>query len=187
MRVNLGCGRSVMAGWVNVDLVPGPGVDLVLDLDRPDRWKFDFWGVTEWRAEHLIEHIRHPLWLWEAMWEASVPGATAWFACPHGGSDDAWSDPTHVRPMFEGSWSYASAPSYWKADYGYRGDWHVDMVTLTVPKALTDAHGDGAYELVRRGRNFVSEMQAEMTAIKPARPPDAELREPVNVTLLGVE
>lgn len=32
--MNLGCGHHVVAGWINADRAPGPGVDLCCDLTR---------------------------------------------------------------------------------------------------------------------------------------------------------
>jgi hypothetical protein len=34
MRMNLGCGPKAALGWLNGDLRPAPGVDLLLDLGR---------------------------------------------------------------------------------------------------------------------------------------------------------
>ena len=33
MKLNLGCGKNPMPGWVNLDRLDGPGVDLVCDLE----------------------------------------------------------------------------------------------------------------------------------------------------------
>ncbi len=62
IRLNLGCGRRPETGWVNVDIRPGNGVDVVLDLD-PANCLADFatGSVERIRAWGLLEH----LWHWE--------------------------------------------------------------------------------------------------------------------------
>ncbi|MCM2326823.1 MAG: hypothetical protein NDI88_02935 [Lysobacter sp.] len=120
-RLNIGCGRSSMAGWTNVD-------------------------------------------------SATLPGAIAGIRTPHGSADAAWEDPTHVRPYFVGSFGFFSQPHYWRADYGYRGDWQPEVIRLLVE----GRHFEGldpaqCYEKVQAGRNLVREMVCEMRAAKPAR------------------
>ena len=59
----------------------------------------------------------------QELWRIAKPNAKMVIRVPHGASDDAWEDPTHVRAYFSNSFGYYSQPYYWRADYGYRGDW----------------------------------------------------------------
>ena len=34
LRLHVGCGRARMAGWLNIDVQPLPGVDLVADVTQ---------------------------------------------------------------------------------------------------------------------------------------------------------
>lgn len=173
MKLNLGAGRDVRTDgkWVNVDCVEGPNIDLVLDLDQPKPFELARENtVDEFLVSHLIEHITYPLPLLESMWRAAKPDALAVFRCPYGSSDDADEDPTHVRRMFIFSWGYFGQPFYWKADYGYRGDWQVEKVVLYCnPDRVGSSEGE-TLELISMERNVVLEMEAHLRAVKPLRP-----------------
>jgi hypothetical protein len=105
---------------------------------------------------------------------------------PHGSSDDAWEDQTHLRPYFEGSWQAFAQTYYWRADYGYYGDWQCQEVVLIVePSLLSTGNLDAAMQMIRRGRNFVFEMIAVLRAVKPARPQQKLSEpEPLNIALV---
>lgn len=127
LRLNLGCGRSALPGWINVDQVKLPGVDLVQDLNNMQR--DSMWGMAGWDARfsensvdqfmmsHTIEHITNTLPLMQELHRIAKPDALCTIRCPYGSSDDADEDPTHVRRYFLGSWGYFSQPYFWKAQY----------------------------------------------------------------------
>jgi SAM-dependent methyltransferase len=174
MKVNLGCGRNPRVGWVNVDRVRLTGVDVVADLDDCSTapLPFDDNSVDEILGVDLIEHIARPLPLMQELWRISAPGAVCTFVLPYGTSDDAWEDPTHVRPYFVGSWGYFGQPFYWRADYGYRGDWETASVTLAVDHELEPGEQMARVQMLR---NVVSRQEVRLTACKPARPCDRAL------------
>ena len=134
-------------------------------------------SVDEFLLSHVIEHIRNPLPLMQELWRIAKPGAVMAIRVPHGGSDDAWEDPTHVRAYFTNSFGYYSQPYYWRADYGYRGDWRNDKLTFIVHKH-DNAHlnANEVLHKINNQRNVVIEMVAELTCIKPARKPKRELQ-----------
>jgi hypothetical protein len=192
MKVNLGCGRNILPGWVNVDSFPASGVDRVFDLDecalaiaRIDAHPgvsldgFERDSVDEFLLSHVLEHLVNPLPMFEWAWRIAKPGAVMTVRVPYGASDDADEDPTHVRRMFVGSWGYFGQPHYWRADYGYRGDWQCRRVLLRVdgkrfPAEATELQVRTAIQTVR---NVVFEMEAELVAVKPRREPLKELQE----------
>ena len=189
-RLHLGCGRAILPGWVNLDRMPGNGVDVVADLDRcgeiPLPFEADYFA--EFRASHLFEHLRNPLPFMQELHRIAKPGARAVFRVPYGSSDDAMEDPTHVRYCFLQTFNYYSQPYYWRADYGYRGDWKTNHIQLMVSK--TRYHGKTAQEVmadIKHLRNVVQEMIVELIAVKPIREPKAELQSPANIELLMAE
>ena len=185
-RLNVGCGRDAKAGWVNLDSVDLSGVDVIADLEHCDtnRLPFEDDRFDEFLLSHVIEHIRNTLPLMQELHRIATPGARAVVRCPYGSSDDAFEDPTHVRQYFLNSFGYFSQPYYWRADYGYRGDWKVNKIELAVDRAT---HGDMAaaeiLDRVQSRRNVVHEMVAELEAVKPIREPRKELQQQVNVVL----
>jgi SAM-dependent methyltransferase len=71
--------------------------------------------------------------LMQELHRIAKPNGKLVIRCPHGASDDAWEDPTHVRAFFARSFGYFSQPFYWLADYGYRGDWQPAKIVLKRP------------------------------------------------------
>lgn len=180
-RLNIGCGRDIREGWVNLDhpaavesLEESGHVGVIpCDIDQPDvRLPFDDDTFDVVEASHVLEHLTNLLPAVQEIWRVLKPSATFYVAVPFGSSDDAFEDPTHVRHFFPGSWCYFSQPTYWKADYGYRGDFKPSACLLYVD-ALRYPAGDAQQAEVIQDivskRNIVHEMRVVMEAIKPAR------------------
>jgi SAM-dependent methyltransferase len=186
-RLHLGCGRTILPGWVNLDFVPGNGVDVVADLDKCGEVPLPFEddSFDEVLASHLFEHLRNPLPFMQEIHRIAKPDAKAVFRVPYGSSDDAFEDPTHVRLCFLQTFSYFSQPYYWRADYGYRGDWKTNTIRLLVSrkryagKAPQEIMADVAHL-----RNVVQEMTVEMVAVKPIRAAQRELQTPCHIELV---
>jgi len=194
MRLNLGSGRTNLPNMINVDIEQeGHDPDVILDIDNaglstwvmalfPDYANIPFNEMKDIeRVEyaqliHVIEHLHNPLKMMENLWCISKPDAICYVRCPHGGSDDAWEDPTHVRPYYPGSFYYFGQPTYWRADYGYRGDWKVVKMDLLAfgPAMLKNPN------FAMMGRNSVREMVVTLQAVKPARPNDRELMDVIH-------
>jgi SAM-dependent methyltransferase len=192
VKLNLGCGRTRREGWVNVDCTEIPGVtDVVCDLDGTgllDAFELD--SVEQSVGEHVIEHLARPLDFMAALWQVTKPDGIVSFETPYGSSDDAWEDPTHVRPYFMQSWGYFSQPFYFRADYGYAADWKLIDLSLGVGAARWQGRPTSeVLEAVQRERNVVDFMRATLRAVKPARPADASLRSPLPLSfaLVGAE
>lgn len=178
-KLHLGCGKTILEGWINLDVIKLPGVDVVADLDdcRDTPLPFEDSSIDEFLASHVIEHLRNPLPFMQELHRIAKPGARAVFRVPYGSSDDALEDPTHVRQYFLNSFGYFSQPFYWRADYGYRGDWLTEKVVLTVDGKRH--RGKAAEQIlfeINTYRNIVQEMVVELRAIKPIREPKLELQ-----------
>ena len=180
IKLNVGCGRTILPGWTNLDSYPLPGVDIVVDLEgcEPGRIPLPDSSVREFLASHVLEHIRAPLPLMQELHRVAKPGAKLVVRVPYGSSDVAWEDPTHVRPYFLDSFGYFGQPYYWRADYGYRGDWRVELLELVLPDTpLRHGPVEQIALVVRTQRNVVEEMVATLSAVKPVRPPSRDLQQ----------
>jgi predicted SAM-dependent methyltransferase len=190
-QMNIGCGTDIRNHWCNVDLKQLPGMQI-----NRDYWGFDIGGPFEkfptpitatrfkhFEASHIIEHLPNTLRFMENLWKLAEPGATLRIRCPHGGSDTAWQDQTHVRAMFEGSFQYFDQRTYWMQDTGYKGDWETEHVNLYT-KGLDLTDKDQAYRMIQHGRNWVEEMEALLVAVKPKRErPDSPQQVPLVIGL----
>lgn len=186
MKLNVGCGRSTLAGWLNLDSQALPGVDIVADLDACAATPLPLadGSVEEFLLSHVLEHIPKVLPMMQELHRVARHDARMVIRVPHGASDDAFEDPTHVRQLFHGSFGYFSQPYYWRADYGYRGDWITDRVELTVAQRLRGLTHEQIWECIQSQRNVVVEMVAHLRAVKPARMPLRDLQNVPQIVLV---
>ena len=187
VRLNLGCGRMILPGWVNVDIMPLPGVDVLADLNglAENPLPFGEDSVDEILCSHTIEHIQNVLPFMQDLHRVARAGARAVFKVPYGSSDAAFEDPTHVRAFFLHSFEYFAQPCYWRADYGYRGDWETEKIELLVDaRKMQDGDVACILEAISTRRNTVLEMTATLLAVKPVRRPDETHRSSPKLTLI---
>jgi len=106
VKLNLGCGSDILAGWVNVDLHPGAGVDRIVDLERVP-WPWGDSSAEEVRLKHVLEHLGRNsetfLSVIKELWRVCANGAKVAITVPHPRHDAFLTDPTHVRPILEGT------------------------------------------------------------------------------------
>jgi hypothetical protein len=183
LRLNVGAGRDVRPDFINLDSVGLPGIDVVCDLEATplvvtsQKTVIDDSSIDYFLMSHVIEHFKNPLLAMERLWNWAKDGAVADIYCPYGSSDDAFEDPTHYRQYFLNSFGYFSQPFYFRADYGFRGDWQPEKITLRVPGNLfRNKRKVEMLSLVNIHRNMVREMVVRVRAVKPARECKAELR-----------
>lgn len=178
-RLNVGCGHTRYLDCCNVDISSVVEPDVVFDFTKHP-WPFQADTFSSVYCSHVLEHISEPLPFMEELARVCCHGAVAMFRLPYGSSDNAWEDPTHVRPYFLDSFGYFSQAAYGGADYGYKGDW------TTIKRELT-IRQDRGYEAFREDleallaivmvqRNVVDEYKVIARNIKPPRSP-AQARE----------
>ena len=116
MKLHLGCGRTILSGWVNVDIAELPGVDVVHDLDQP--WPWPDRSATEIRAWHIFEHVADPIRFMCEAWRVLCGGGRLNIISPHWQSPAAFTDPTHRRFPTAWTWDYWIEGTELHREYG---------------------------------------------------------------------
>jgi SAM-dependent methyltransferase len=107
-RINLGAGDDRIEGFLNVDVLPGPNVDVVVDLNaRP--WSIDSESVEHIRAYHVFEHLADKAGTLNECYRVLVPGGLLEFEVPTTDGWGAYSDPQHASYWNEDILNYISA------------------------------------------------------------------------------
>ena len=96
LKLHLGCGPVILPGYVNVDHIKMPGVDVVMDLEHPP-YPFKDNSVDEVYARHTFEHIENLLPMMEELHRICAPGAKIRITVPYFASPAYARDPTHKR------------------------------------------------------------------------------------------
>jgi SAM-dependent methyltransferase len=187
VKLNVGCGRDIREGYVNIDGSDLPGIDFRVDLDdcaeTPLPLPDDHFQELE--LSHVLEHLRNPLPLMQELYRIAAPGAKLNVKVPHASHDDAWIDPTHVRAVTPQTFAYFGQPKYVDFDYGYTGDWRVESCDVLVLRDVFDKTGrDKVREAVFLYRNVAKEIVVELIAEKPARARDASLDPPIGYRII---
>jgi SAM-dependent methyltransferase len=97
LRINLGCGKDIRIGWVNLDKAKLPGVDVCHDITHVPL-PFASNSCTEVFCKDVLEHLDYVPVLRD-IHRILQPGGRVTIQVPHFTSKDAYSDPTH-RTLF---------------------------------------------------------------------------------------
>lgn len=104
IAINLGSGWWKREGWVNVDISPVHGPELICDISEGLPLADD--SVDAVLAEHLFEHLPDTVLVMNEIWRVCKHGALVEIEVPHQDSLMAFADPTHKRYFNEETFKY---------------------------------------------------------------------------------
>src|SRR5437762_3457306 len=119
MKVNFGCGKHQMEGFIGVDRVKMDTVDVVHDMNVfPYPFRDD--SVEEVHLFNILEHLPDTIRVIEEIWRICRGGAILKIGVPYYNSPGAFDDPTHVRFFTENTFNYFTADvATWLSAYNY--------------------------------------------------------------------
>lgn len=107
-KLNLGCGRFPKPGFVNVDWVKAPGVDVIHDLTRLP-YPFEDSTFERIEADHVLEHLPEVFEVMAELHRLLKPGGELVLRVPH--FSRGFSHPEHKRG-FDATFPYYFDPSF---------------------------------------------------------------------------
>lgn len=120
-KLNLGCGNDIRLGWVNLDRLPFPGVDVQHDINLP--LPFPDNEFDEVRASHILEHVFELIPLMNELFRIINPGGSLFIAVPWWAGTWARGDPSHRHFFDHNSFSPFSDWHGRDAYIGLAGPW----------------------------------------------------------------
>lgn len=143
IKLNIGSGRQVIAGFLNIDItqiVTNNGkklVDFVLDVSK-QRLPFADNSVDEIICDNTLEHLDDMIFAMNEMHRVLKKDGILRGGVPLCGTTVHWKDPTHKRCFVKETFSYFCGVAEWNpdkpkhpkyADYGIK-PWHEIEIVL---------------------------------------------------------
>jgi SAM-dependent methyltransferase len=100
MKINLGAGADIRAGYINHDIVGLSRIDIVHDLNVYP-WPWENEVCDELVAKDVLEHLNEFIPAMEEMHRILKPGGVAKIKVPYWNGWSCHADPTHRRGFHE--------------------------------------------------------------------------------------
>lgn len=103
LKIDIGCGPNKKPGFKGIDILPLPGVDFVVDLEKGFSFLKDN-SVDEYYTAHFLEHVDNFELVMSEIYRTLKPGGICTVFVPHFSNPYYYSDYTHKR--FFGLYSF---------------------------------------------------------------------------------
>ena len=104
-KLNLGSGPDIKKGYVNMDILNMPGVDIVHDLNKFP-WPIKANTFEEIYASHVLEHVDNLIEVMKELHRISKNHAKIIIRAPHFSCGVTYRDPTHKRAFSYFTYDY---------------------------------------------------------------------------------
>lgn len=150
MKIDLGCGSHKSDGFIGVDILKHPEVDIRHDLNVfPYPFAND--SVEYVQANHVLEHVDSFIGAVEEIWRICQNDAIVEIRCPHASCfPTVWADPTHKRALVKNSFIHWGGEG--KHIYGFKAEFEVTDVRLHF--CLYQGERNGVPTISSRMRKF---------------------------------
>lgn len=107
LKLDLGCGPNKQPGFIGIDTIQFPEVDVRMNLGT-ETWPWDDNSVDEAHCSHMVEHLTAPerIHFVNELYRVLKPGASCSLIVPHWASTRAYGDLTHQWPPVSEMWFY---------------------------------------------------------------------------------
>lgn len=93
-KLNFGCGRKIMKGWINVDIQKSAQVDKSFNFNKPP-YPLNSNTFEYILAFNVLEHLDNPIEALDELHRISIKGAVIEIVVPYYHCKGAYNDPTH--------------------------------------------------------------------------------------------
>lgn len=114
-KLNIGCGRDIKPGYINIDIAKLAGVDVVCDISK-EKLPFQDNEVDEVVCIDILEHVDLIFALRE-IHRVLKPAGKLTLRVPHFTSANNYIDPTHVRMFSVRTFKFFTKRSLHDRDY----------------------------------------------------------------------
>jgi 2-polyprenyl-3-methyl-5-hydroxy-6-metoxy-1,4-benzoquinol methylase len=103
-KLNVGCGRDIRKGYINMDVVKLPGVDIVHNINKKFPYKEGYFDKIV--ARHVIEHVEDMGKVMKELHRILRPGGKLFIETPHFTFANSFVDPTHKYYLAYNTFAY---------------------------------------------------------------------------------
>ena len=164
IKLDIGCGQNKRDGFVGMDMVKLPGVDIVQDAEKTP-WPIRDESVEEACISHYAEHVKNLPAFMDELHRVLVPEGRATIVCPYYTSMRSMQDPFHIRPISEATFLYYNA-DWRKANgldhYPIKCDFDFSYGYIFYPEWAMRSEDARAFA-IRHYNNVASDIQVVLT------------------------